>query len=106
MQNGGDWMEEFECARDECDIVSVRKKHNQKYCSDECCRLATNKRIMKKYYDRRDQRMGKIRYCNICGTTQLSRYNNSQTCAPCVSRRQVEANTAVAEMLRNGVSIG
>ena len=38
------------CANKECAINFDAKTHNQKYCSDECCRIATNKRIMEKYY--------------------------------------------------------
>ena len=41
------------CAREECGIEFEQKTHNQKYCSDECCRIATNKRIMDKYYKKK-----------------------------------------------------
>ena len=41
------------CANKDCAIDFDARTHNQKYCSDECCRLATNKRIMEKYYERK-----------------------------------------------------
>jgi hypothetical protein len=34
----------------ECKNDFEFKTHNQKYCSQQCCRVATNKRIMEKYY--------------------------------------------------------
>lgn len=86
------------CAREDCGEKFDRKTHNQKYCTDECCRLATNTRIMEKYYERRDQRQGKTRFCRACGETKLSRYNDSQVCSACKTKREVSANNAVAEM--------
>lgn len=58
------------------------KTHNQKYCSDECCRIATNKRIMDKYYEKKAIKNGARRPCKICNS-QLSRYNKSILCAAC-----------------------
>jgi hypothetical protein len=91
----------FTCARAECDIVSTRKKHNQKYCSDECCRIATNQRIMERYYDRKAQQAGSERYCIKCEKTRLSRYNNSETCAACDGLKQKQINDSFVEMLNN-----
>lgn len=89
------------CANEGCDIEFEPKTHNQKYHSDECCRLATNRRIMEKYYARRDQRQGKTRYCKICGETKLSRYNDSQVCGSCKLSSEIKANNSVADMLAN-----
>ena len=41
------------CSSDECKKNFDAKTHNQKYCSEECCRIATNKRIMEKYYEKK-----------------------------------------------------
>ena len=90
--------DEFVCARNGCNAIGVRKTHNQKYCTDECCRLATNTRIMEKYYERQDQRNGKTRFCKVCLTTKLSRYNDGQVCSSCKTKREVAANAAVADM--------
>lgn len=91
----------FVCAREGCDVVADRKTHNQKYCTDECCRLATNKRIMEKYYERQAQRKGTARYCKRCDITKLSRYNDSSICNGCKSEGQVAANNSVIAMLTN-----
>lgn len=49
---------------------------------DECCRIATNRRIMEKYYEKKAIRNGAFRACKKCKSS-LSRYNNSLTCAAC-----------------------
>jgi len=41
------------CANKECAKDFEPKTHNQKYCTDECCRIATNRRIMEKYYEKK-----------------------------------------------------
>ena len=41
------------CANSECKKDFAPKTHNQKYHNDECCRIATNRRIMEKYYDKK-----------------------------------------------------
>lgn len=87
------------CARDGCDEEYIQKTHNQKYHNDECCRLATNARIMQKYYARRDQRLGKTRICRDCNVTKLSRYNNSLVCSSCDLKREIETNNSVLSML-------
>jgi hypothetical protein len=69
------------CFNKECAIDFEPKTHNQKYCSDECCRLATNKRIMEKYYEKKAIKNGMLRKCK-CGNI-LSRYNDSESCAIC-----------------------
>lgn len=93
--------DEITCTREGCDERFVKKTHNQRYCCDECCRLQTNKRIMEKYYARRDQRQGKVRFCQDCGITKLSRYNDSLVCSGCSEKKQINANNAVLEMLSN-----
>ena len=41
------------CLNLECSKLFEPKTHNQKYCSDDCCRVATNKKIMEKYYEKK-----------------------------------------------------
>lgn len=91
--------EERVCEHEGCDVVYVKKTHNQKYHDDECCRLATNAKIMDKYYAKRAQRLGHVRYCELCETTKLSRYNSDSVCNSCSLRREIEKNQAVSEML-------
>lgn len=70
------------CSNKECAKTFDSKTHNQKYCSNECCRIATNKRIMEKYYEKKAIRNGLIRNCKKC-KSQLSRYNESNLCSAC-----------------------
>lgn len=79
------------CAREECRIEFLPKTHNQKYCGAECCRVETNRRIMEKYYAKRDQRLGKTRHCDECGVTKLSRYNDSNVCGSCQIKASEES---------------
>jgi hypothetical protein len=71
------------CLNIECGISFDAKTHNQKYCSDECCRVATNKRIMEKYYEKKAIKNGAPRKCKTCSGL-LSRYNSESICAKCV----------------------
>jgi len=70
------------CTNSSCAKEFNAKTHNQKYCSDECCRIATNKRIMEKYYEKKAIKNGAIRKCKKC-KSQLSRYNNVEICSKC-----------------------
>ena len=89
------------CARKGCEVEFEKRTHNQKYCTRECCRLATNSRIMDKYYDRQDRRQGKVRFCIVCEKTKLSRYNDTNTCQACTLSREVNANASVVNMLKD-----
>jgi len=86
------------CARDGCEEAFQPATHNQKYHNAECCRIATNARIMERYYAERDRRLGVERRCKNC-STKLSRYNESDTCNSCSLKQQVSVNTQVANML-------
>lgn len=70
------------CNNKECAKDFDAKTHNQKYCCDECCRVATNRRIMEKYYEKKAIKNGAFRGCKSCGS-KLSRYNKSEICAVC-----------------------
>jgi hypothetical protein len=70
------------CFNKDCRKEFNGKTHNQKYCSDECCRVATNKRIMEKYYEKKAIKSGAFRPCKIC-KAKLSRYNDSEICLSC-----------------------
>jgi hypothetical protein len=70
------------CSNSECAKDFEAKTHNQKYCSDECCRVATNKRIMEKYYEKKAIKNGALRKCKKC-SIKLSRYNQNNICSSC-----------------------
>lgn len=88
------------CAREGCEVEYTKKTHNQKYCTDECCRLATNSRIMVGYYKTRDRKRGVDRWCEVC-EGKLSRYNSSDVCNACKTKRIADANASAVDMLRN-----
>lgn len=69
------------CSNDKCAKEFEAKTHNQKYCCEECCRVATNSRIMQKYYEKKAIRNGALRVCK-CGN-KLSRYNPNNECSTC-----------------------
>lgn len=87
------------CARKGCELEFVKKTHNQKYCDDECCRLATNTRLKEKYHSGRARLKGEVRLCTKCEHTKLSRYNDSNICAACRGKSELEANREVLNML-------
>ena len=77
------------CAYAECGKLFESKTHNQRYCSDDCCRKATNIRLMEQYYEKKARRQGHIRVCDTpdCNT-RLSRYNDSSTCQKCSATKE------------------
>lgn len=86
------------CSNKECRIEFDAKTHNQKYCSDECCRVATNKRIMEKYYEKKAIKNGALRICSMC-KSQLSRYNQSDICASCERSSQVKSRNMIMDII-------
>lgn len=93
---------EVNCARLECGKLFAKTTHNMKYCSNECCRIETNRKIMEKYHERAAIKRGKKRSCNTCGTA-LSRYNESDDCGACETRKKNE-NFGEAQRLLSSVS--
>ena len=83
------------CAHKECNNTYIKATHNQRYCSDECCRQATNARLMEQYYAKKARRNGILRICGIdkC-STRLSRYNESPICQRCGAKeKSLEVDT-------------
>ena len=91
---------ELICARPGCgNIIKVKSSWNQKYCDAECTRIETNRRIMTKYYDKKDQMSGKTRICEVCNETQLSRYNDTKICSQCEQKEERERNEEFRKMM-------
>ena len=84
----------------ECKKDFNSKTHNQKYCSDECCRVSTNKRIMEKYYEKKAIRNGKPRKCKTC-QSNLSRYNIDANCAKCTKSSQKQNKDFLMEIIND-----
>lgn len=90
-----------DCARAECGKSFTKTTHNQKYCTNECCRLETNRKIMEKYHERAAIKRGKKRACADCGAT-LSRYNEGKICGACQTTKR-EAHIGEAAQLVGSV---
>ena len=83
----------------ECKVEFEFKTHNQKYCSSQCCRVATNKRIMEKYYAKRARLRGEKRLCS-CGR-RLSMYNPEAICATCFHQNKNNKKDHALEVIKN-----
>lgn len=92
------------CANDGCENEFEKTTHNQKYCSDECCRIATNLKIKQKNQEKKDRLSGKKRVCKTKGcTTLLSRYEEGSVCEYCNSKvRTKELNELLKIVGFNG----
>lgn len=84
----------MKCSNSKCAKNFKPKTHNQKYCSDECCRVATNRRIMEKYYEKKAIRNGAPRVCKKC-KTKLSRYNQNEVCSTCEKKIAIDSKNAI-----------
>lgn len=80
-----------------CGIEFETKKKNQKYCDQICCRGATNKRIMQKYYENKARLKGFKRYCE-CGQ-ELSKYNSNSVCNLCNNRKKINNKEKIMEAI-------
>lgn len=87
------------CANAECNVTFSPTRHNQKYCSKECCKLVTNAKIMKQYYERKDRKAGVKRLCDECKTTSLSRYNEGTVCQPCISKNRTNNRRELLQLI-------
>lgn len=88
------------CARPDCNnVIETKASWNQKFCSSECTRIETNRRIMQKYYDKKDQLSGKKRICESCNETVLSRYNDGKICYLCEHKEERQRDEEFRKML-------
>lgn len=93
--------EQIVCARNGCEnIITEKKKFNQKYCCYECCKIATNERLMERYYERKARLRGDTRYCTGC-ESKLSRYNKDDICNACIERRRKERNELIDQLFKD-----
>ena len=90
------------CANKDCPNGKefTPKTHNQKYCNEQCCRIATNKKIMEKYYEKKAIKNGATRICKKC-KTKLSRYNQQSVCSTCEKNINHEAKTIIWSILND-----
>jgi hypothetical protein len=89
------------CFYKDCKKEFSPKTHNQKYCSDECCRIATNDKLKEAYYEKKARLAGKERHCKTKGCNViLSRYNDTSICDKCVVAKKEAERKALVEMIK------
>lgn len=92
------------CARKGCKNKFEPRTHNQKYCCDECCKIATNLNIKNKYQEKKQRLAGKKRLCKTKGCSQaLTKYNEGSICNVCLAKEKEKERKELLEML-NGIS--
>lgn len=78
------------CTNEECGNDFVAKVYNAAYCSVECRKKVTNKKLLEKYYENKEnkntRRVCKTKNC----TTVLSRYNKENICEQCKNERFIK----------------
>jgi hypothetical protein len=90
------------CAYDKCEGVKEfePKTHNQKYCSDECCKIATNIKIKEKYYYKKARASGVEFECSTPGCKQiLSRFTTDEVCESCKYKKISNERKEILRML-------
>jgi hypothetical protein len=90
------------CAYKDCTGVKEfePKTHNQKYCSDECCKIATNLRIKEKYERKKAKLSGEPFKCKTRGCTYiLSMYSTGDYCESCKNKEKYKDRQEVLNIL-------
>lgn len=88
----------MKCANGTCNNEFEKKTHNNIYCSSECCKIATNRKIMERYHKRKALK-GTPQSCSSshCDST-LSKYNKSGLCSVCEAERKTEQMDVIRNM--------
>ena len=89
----------IKCANDGCTVEFSRSAHNQKYCSPECLRIATNKRFREKYHEAKASMQSGPKICE-CGS-RLSKYNRGDLCALCETKSRSKMVKELRGFLRS-----
>jgi len=80
----------IECSNEECSNTFIPKTYNAVFCSPDCRRVVTNKRLLEKYYEAKE-RKNSTRVCDTDGcSTVLSRYNKEDICERCKRERYIK----------------
>lgn len=92
----------MKCSYNKCNNEFEPRTHNMKYCSDECCRTATNEKLREAYYEKKARLAGKKRVCKAqeCNVI-LSRYNADKICDRCANAKKMLDRKQMIEMIRN-----
>lgn len=78
------------CKNEECNKEFVAKVYNTIYCSPECRKVVTNKKLLENYY-RKKENKNKKRVCKTKDClTVLSKYNKEDICEQCKTERYIK----------------
>jgi hypothetical protein len=92
------------CAYENCEGIREfePKTHNQKYCSDECCRIATNKNLKEQYYRNKARKAGVKFKCKNKGCKRmLDRYTVGDTCNWCQGQEKLKERKNLIDMIED-----
>lgn len=78
------------CANTECNKEFIAKVYNTIYCSSECRKIVTNKKLLENYYKKKENKNSKRRCKNEGCSTVLSIYNKEDICEPCKTERYIQ----------------
>jgi hypothetical protein len=92
----------MKCSYNKCNNEFEPRTHNMKYCSNECCRTATNEKLREAYYEKKARLAGKKRICKTPGcNVVLSRYNEDKVCNRCANAKKDADRKEMIEAIRN-----
>lgn len=84
-----------ECAN--CGIEFQARRVNMIYCNEQCCKQATNAKLIAKYHKNKVL-ADKIEFCVDCGT-KLSKYNPDIKCFGCQRKSESQKRKDVLNRL-------
>lgn len=90
-----------QCRWKNCSNMFEPKTHNQIYCSDECCKNATNYKIMERYYAEKARKAGENLTCERCGQETLSRFSTNSICSMCRTLEKQKKNAFIKKKMGN-----
>jgi hypothetical protein len=83
-------FEKIICKNEECNRLFEPKTYNSIYCSAECRKKVTNKRLLDKYHSNKiNSKLKRVCRSKDCDTI-LSRYNKENICEKCKEERLVK----------------
>lgn len=82
--------EERICANEDCKQKFIAKVYNTIYCSPECRKIVTNKKLLDNYYRKKSNKTRKRTCITKDCSTILSQYNSEDICEMCKTERYIQ----------------
>ena len=90
MNRSTNHFDSIACKNEECSNVFTPKTYNAIFCSADCRRVVTNKKLLDNYYKNKEKKNKR----RICGSpdcdTILSSYNKEDICEACKRERYIK----------------